>query len=245
MLRRRYGPGEGAAAIRTANEKKAQVAGQQTLANQASHLLRLAAARLFEGKLLCEWGCRTWVTLEDRVEHERAVCVRRVYQCHLLCGLYLRDEQWAEFKEGHVNGSSCVGEPQPCSVATLLTWLCRCGCTDDCPRRPLVCDYQCGETLEAQHLADHKEKLCVKRPMPPTPCRLGCGVIFSSSMDRYDVIMEIMEEHEREMCPHRIVTCDFDGYVGCFRASREVDHVAAWGGAVGSTVLHAIGVPRK
>lgn len=128
----------------------------------------------------------------------------------------------------------------------LLTSTCGCGgCADDCPRRPLVCDYQCGETLEAQHLADHKEKLCVKRPMPPTPCRLGCGVIFSSSMDRYDVIMEIMEEHEREMCPHRIVTCDFDGYVGCFRASREVDHVAAWGWAVGSTVLHAIGVPRK
>ena len=39
-------------------------------------------------------------------------------------------------------------------------------------------------TLEAQHLADHKEKECEKRPMPPTPCRLGCGHVFAGNMDR-------------------------------------------------------------
>ena len=88
--------------IRKANEKKAKKAGQQTLASQSCHLLRLAAARLFEGKLLCEWGCRTWISHENRMEHEREQCMRRVYECHLRCGLHLRHEQWTEFKDGHV-----------------------------------------------------------------------------------------------------------------------------------------------
>mgnify|MGYP000262088612 CR=1 FL=1 len=85
-----YGPGAGGEAIRVANAAKAKAAGQKSLQSQSAHLLRLAAARLFEGNLLCEWGCRTWVTLDSRLDHEQTECVRRVYECRLRCGLYVR-----------------------------------------------------------------------------------------------------------------------------------------------------------
>lgn len=153
-------------------------------------------------------------------------------ECELECGLFLRFEQWVDFRAGHIAGRRvcvCVVCAVAMWVLTKLVWRqmsahvdpSRVGIPVERPLKHSTCRiiwYHPWHSASSPRLPltaapppPPQENKCVKRPMPPTPCRLGCGFVFSGKMDRFEVVMEEMEEHEREMCPKRIVTCDFEG----------------------------------
>ena len=71
------------------------------------------------GYLMCEWGCKDWVVQGDKqFEHETELCLSRVMRCRLKCALKLKAEQWLDARKPHEE--------------------------NDCPKRIVPCDYDCG-----------------------------------------------------------------------------------------------------
>ena len=113
-------------------------------------------------------------------------CAKRALPCNLGCGLILRAEQWAA--EGVRKRHNTV----------------------ECPKRRVECPRDCGQAVVFDEMDEHLEVLCPKRPVPPLPCRLGCGVVFKGGWDQLLQLEEDRDEHEREICPERMVRCDYE-----------------------------------
>jgi hypothetical protein len=62
---------------------------------------------------------------------------------------------------------------------------------EQCTRRLVPCTLKCGEWIHCDMLENHIAHECVKRPVPPMPCRLGCGEMFEGGAHR---LLELEEE---------------------------------------------------
>ena len=81
----------------------------------------------------------------------------------------------------------------------------------ECPRRLVPCPLRCGELVHFDQLDTHLRDDCVKRPVPPMPCRLGCGKMFAGGAWRLLELEEERLQHEFEECPHRMMDSGLPG----------------------------------
>ena len=70
------------------------------------------------------------------------------------------------------------------------------------PKHPTIRTPSSFDRLE--HL-----KVCLRRPIPPMPCDLGCGFGFEGGSDRLLEIEAERNEHEIYLCPNRVTKCTF------------------------------------
>ena len=71
----------------------------------------------------------------------------------------------------------------------------------ECSRRQVPCPLKCGELVHYDELEKHVKDECVKRPVPPMPCRLGCGKMFYGGAWRLLELEEERLQHEMENAP--------------------------------------------
>jgi hypothetical protein len=113
----------------------------------------------------CKWGCGEWVALgNEQRRHEKMECMKRIVPCSLGCSLAVALEKW----EGSMAGE---GEGVGLTFREVHEQV-------ECPRRLTPCSNHCGEWVVAEQLEHHLLARCVKRPLPPLECRVGCGLEF-------------------------------------------------------------------
>jgi hypothetical protein len=142
-----------------------------------------AKERQKDGYTLCQWGCKDWIHPSIKKVHLTEQCPKRLEPCPLKCGLVLRIEFWDQVRKTHLG--------------------------EECPKRSVECPRHCGENVVWDVLQKHMDTACVKRPVPPIECRLGCGKIFAGGNDRLLQMREEREDHEREVCDLRVVRCNW------------------------------------
>lgn len=154
-------------------------------------LVHMCMVRQAYGFVACEWGCRDWVRLgRDKHFHEAELCIKRVVSCSLGCSLQMRQEEWL------APSSADPTVPQQQYHEEI-----------ECCRRLVPCSLDCGEYVAAEEELYHRTEICIKRPTPSLPCRLGCGADFEGGLHRVLEAEEERLEHEAEECELRAVKC--------------------------------------
>eukprot|EP00948_MAST-09A_sp_MAST-9A-sp1_P001218 g1218.t1 len=194
---------------------------QQSSSSNSENLLRSAAYasmksrlilflenaqdRVDMGYILCSWGCHEWLEPDVAEFHQKNVCPKRVMACKLGCGLQLRSEFWDEVRETHEK--------------------------EECTKRKVECILGCGRLIVFDDMGFHVKEECPKRKIDDLVCRLGCGARFSGGFDDLENMQLDRDIHEKEMCPERIVRCNWvdekKGNERCmaeFKAKHRAEH---------------------
>ena len=98
----------------------------------------------------------------------------------------------------------------------------------ECPRRLVPCPLRCGELVHFDGLEAHVRDECVKRPVPPMPCRLGCGLMFAGGAWRLLELEEERLQHEMEACPCRMMDSGLPGRTIAIRADERNKYREQW-----------------
>jgi hypothetical protein len=172
--------------------------GSSPRTNERRRILRLldnADVRMKKGYVVCEWGCKQWVMRgELQRKHEQETCGQRLTACKLGCGLFCCEDDWlinrTRFKKDKFGR---VVKPQEEEQVTSQRY----HEEEECRRRLVPCTLKCGEWVHHEELEKHVVHECVKRPVPPMPCRLGCDKMFAGGAHRLLELEEERLQHEQ------------------------------------------------
>ena len=156
----------------------------------------------------CELGCGVYVARRDMKHHTCTICPKRVVECRFGCGV---EKLWAEERENHET-NLCRKRMLPCPLD--------CGkkcpadeieghVADTCPNKIVQC--VCGEEMKRSELAQHCKWWCTHRYVS---C-VSCGARVQDFL---------LEKHEDEECPNRIVMCK-NGCGTAIRLDLEEKHM--------------------
>jgi hypothetical protein len=203
--------------------------GSSPRSNERRRLVRMldnAGRRAQLGFVLCEWGCKQWCMHgEFARKHEREECGRRVTPCTLGCGTMCMEDEWLKYikmKQRKKTGEILLNELGR-SIEVQAPYQ-QYHEEVECTRRLVPCTLKCGEWIHFDCLEHHVTHTCVKRPVPPMPCRFGCGALFEGGAWRLLELEEERLQHELEACPERLVKCGWHGCTASVKAKDRNEH---------------------